>query len=65
VIAPSDSRFRGDQRLFEDGKWVEADEEKLRLEVKQRAARKKHTDDGTQHTFQFFDSYDTSNPFTK
>ena len=34
VIAPSDSRFRGDMRLFEDGKWEEADVEKVRLEVK-------------------------------
>ena len=32
VICPSDSRFRGDQRLFEEGKTVEADAEKVVLE---------------------------------
>jgi len=40
VIAPTDSRFRNDQRLFEEGKIEEADKEKTRLEVKQRASRK-------------------------
>ena len=40
VMAPTDSRLRGDQRLFENGKQVEADDEKLRLETKQRQARK-------------------------
>mgnify|MGYP000217242380 CR=1 FL=1 len=34
AIAPTDSRFRGDQRLFEQGLQAEADEEKTRLEVK-------------------------------
>ena len=36
IMAPTDSRLRGDQRLFEEGKQSEADEEKLRLEIKQR-----------------------------
>ena len=40
VIAPTDSRLRKDQRLFEEGKMDEADKEKTRLEVKQRASRK-------------------------
>lgn len=40
VIAPTDSRFRNDQRLFEEGKMDEADKEKTHLEVKQRASRK-------------------------
>jgi hypothetical protein len=40
TVAPTDSRFRSDQRLFENGLNAEADEEKTRLEVKQRAARK-------------------------
>jgi len=39
-VAPTDSRLRPDQRLMEDGKWDEANEEKLRLEEKQRAARR-------------------------
>jgi len=34
LIAPTDSRFRGDQRFFEDGKNQEADDEKVRLEIK-------------------------------
>lgn len=39
-IAPTDSRLRPDQRLMEDGRWDEANAEKLRLEEKQRAARR-------------------------
>ena len=41
AIAPTDSRLRSDQRLFEEGRQQEADDEKVRLEVKQREARKK------------------------
>ncbi|XP_071480214.1 oxysterol-binding protein 1-like isoform X2 [Diadema antillarum] len=40
-VAPTDSRHRPDQRLMEDGFWDEANQEKLRLEEKQRAKRKK------------------------
>ncbi|XP_045468816.1 oxysterol-binding protein 1 isoform X2 [Harmonia axyridis] len=39
-VAPTDSRLRPDQRLMEMGKWDEANEEKLRLEEKQRAVRR-------------------------
>jgi oxysterol-binding protein 1 len=39
-VAPTDSRLRPDQRLMEEGKWEEANKEKLRLEEKQRAARR-------------------------
>nr|XP_031832165.1 oxysterol-binding protein 1 isoform X1 [Nomia melanderi] len=39
-IAPTDSRFRPDQRLMENGQWDEANAEKLRLEEKQRAVRR-------------------------
>ncbi|XP_011703211.1 PREDICTED: oxysterol-binding protein 1 isoform X2 [Wasmannia auropunctata] len=39
-IAPTDSRLRPDQRLMEDGRWDEANSEKLRLEEKQRAVRR-------------------------
>ena len=39
-LAPTDSRKRPDQRLMEEGKWDEANDEKLRLEEKQRAARR-------------------------
>ncbi|CAK1590392.1 unnamed protein product [Parnassius mnemosyne] len=39
-VAPTDSRRRPDQRLMEEGLWDEANAEKLRLEEKQRAARR-------------------------
>lgn len=39
-LAPTDSRKRPDQRLMEEGKWDDANDEKLRLEEKQRAARR-------------------------
>ncbi|XP_046980953.1 oxysterol-binding protein 1 isoform X1 [Schistocerca americana] len=37
-VAPTDSRYRPDQRLMEEGRWDEANAEKLRLEEKQRHA---------------------------
>jgi hypothetical protein len=40
-VAPTDSRLRPDQRLMEDGEWDAANKEKLRLEEKQRAVRKR------------------------
>lgn len=39
-VAPTDTRHRPDQRLMEEGLWDEANAEKLRLEEKQRAARR-------------------------
>lgn len=39
-MAPTDSRRRPDQRLMEEGLWDEANAEKLRLEEKQRGARR-------------------------
>ena len=45
-LPPCDTRLRGDQRLFEEGQVDEADEEKIRLEVKQRKARKLREDAG-------------------
>jgi len=38
-VAPTDSRLRPDQRLFEEGKTVESDRVKIQLEQKQRNAR--------------------------
>ena len=35
-VAPTDSRLRPDQRMMEETCWDEANEEKLRLEEKQR-----------------------------
>ena len=39
-VAPTDSRRRPDQRLMEEAQWPEANQEKLRLEEKQRQARR-------------------------
>lgn len=39
-VAPTDSRNRPDQRLMENGYFDEANLEKLRIEEKQRTARK-------------------------
>lgn len=39
-VAPTDSRRRPDQRFMEEGRWDEANQEKLRLEEKQRQVRK-------------------------
>eukprot|EP00899_Mesostigma_viride_P007189 jgi/Mesvir1/16471/Mv25057-RA.1 len=39
-IAPTDSRLRPDQRCLEQGRYDQANAEKLRLEQKQREARK-------------------------
>lgn len=40
-VAPTDSRNRPDQRLMENARWDEANAEKVRLEEKQRAVRRK------------------------
>jgi len=39
-LAPTDTRLRPDQRLMEEGKWDDANTEKVRMEEKQRAARR-------------------------
>ncbi|PSN47433.1 Oxysterol-binding protein 1 [Blattella germanica] len=39
-VAPTDTRNRPDQRLMENGLWDQANVEKVRLEEKQRAARR-------------------------
>ena len=41
TVAPTDTRRRPDQRLMENGRWDEANNEKLRLEEKQRQTRKR------------------------
>ena len=40
-VAPTDSRYRPDQRLMEQAKWDDANNVKIQLEDKQRAARRK------------------------
>lgn len=42
-VAPTDSRFRSDQRLMEEGDWEAANKRKTELEEKQRQARKQRT----------------------
>ena len=44
VVAPTDSRFRRDQRLFEEGEVDEAEAEKLEIEKQQRRVRKQVED---------------------
>ena len=39
-VCPTDSRLRPDQRLMEEGRWDEANTEKVRLEEKQRGVRR-------------------------
>jgi len=39
-VSPTDSRLRPDQRMMEEGRWDEANTEKVRLEEKQRAVRR-------------------------
>jgi hypothetical protein len=43
-IAPTDSRFRGDLRLYEEGHIELADAEKIKIEINQRKTRKKVED---------------------
>ena len=65
VIAPTDSRFRNDQRLFEEGKIDDADKEKSRLEVKQRATRKEKEEKKEEvENPLFFRKVETKNMFT-
>eukprot|EP00127_Corallochytrium_limacisporum_P000172 Clim_evm33s6 gene=Clim_evmTU33s6 len=45
-VAPTDSRLRPDQRLMEEGELDRADQEKHRLEEKQRASRRKREETG-------------------
>ena len=48
--APTDSRLRPDQRLMEQGEWDSANTEKVRLEEKQRAVRRKRETEAEQAT---------------
>ncbi len=53
-LAPTDSRLRPDQRALENGDFALATSEKLRLEEKQRAARKKMEAEKTHHKPKYF-----------
>jgi len=65
LIAPTDSRFRRDQRLFEEGKVERADHEKLRLEEKQRGARKDLQEANQEYQLLFFRSDTIRNPISE
>ena len=53
-IAPTDSRLRPDQRLMEEGKWDEANQEKIVLEDKQRTRRRQMETEGREHKSSWF-----------
>mmetsp|Transcript_29776 Transcript_29776/g.29509 ORF Transcript_29776/g.29509 Transcript_29776/m.29509 type:complete len:98 (-) Transcript_29776:83-376(-) len=48
-IAITDSRYRPDQRALENGDLKVAAEEKVRLEEKQREARRKREEEGIEY----------------
>ncbi|XP_008298720.1 oxysterol-binding protein-related protein 6-like [Stegastes partitus] len=54
VLPPTDTRFRPDQRLLEDGKLAEADKRKDEVEEKQRERRKEMAKRGEEHIPRFF-----------
>ncbi|XP_041812364.1 oxysterol-binding protein-related protein 7-like isoform X2 [Chelmon rostratus] len=54
VLPPTDTRFRPDQRLLEEGKVAEADKKKDEVEEKQRERRKEMAKMGQEHIPRFF-----------
>uniref|UniRef100_A0A8D3AZ84 Oxysterol-binding protein n=1 Tax=Scophthalmus maximus TaxID=52904 RepID=A0A8D3AZ84_SCOMX len=54
VLPPTDTRFRPDQRLLEEGKVAEADKKKDEVEEKQRERRKEMAKRGEEHIPRFF-----------
>ncbi|XP_029997383.1 oxysterol-binding protein-related protein 6-like isoform X1 [Sphaeramia orbicularis] len=54
VLPPTDTRFRPDQRLLEEGKVAEADLKKDEVEEKQRERRKEMAKRGEEHVPRFF-----------
>ncbi|KAK2893248.1 oxysterol-binding protein-related protein 7-like isoform X1 [Channa argus] len=54
VLPPTDTRFRPDQRLLEEGKVAEADKKKDEVEEKQRDRRKEMAKRGEEHVPRFF-----------
>ncbi|XP_048101644.1 oxysterol-binding protein-related protein 7-like isoform X1 [Alosa alosa] len=54
VLPPTDSRFRPDQRLLEEGKLSDADKKKDEVENKQRERRKELAKKGEEHIPRFF-----------
>ncbi|XP_066530828.1 oxysterol-binding protein-related protein 7-like [Hoplias malabaricus] len=54
LLPPTDTRFRPDQRLLEEGKVAEADKRKDKVEEKQRETRKELAKRGEEHIPRFF-----------
>nr|XP_057904923.1 oxysterol-binding protein-related protein 7-like isoform X2 [Doryrhamphus excisus] len=54
LLPPTDTRFRPDQRLLEEGKVAEADKKKDEVEEKQRERRKEMAKQGQEHVPRFF-----------
>ncbi|XP_070703537.1 oxysterol-binding protein-related protein 7-like [Pempheris klunzingeri] len=54
VLPPTDTRFRPDQRLLEEGKVAESDKKKDEVEEKQRERRKQMAKTGEEHIPRFF-----------
>ncbi|XP_072224392.1 oxysterol-binding protein-related protein 7-like [Leuresthes tenuis] len=54
ILPPTDTRFRPDQRLLEEGKVAEADKTKDAVEEKQRERRKEMAKRGEEHIPRFF-----------
>uniref|UniRef100_A0A0A9W540 Oxysterol-binding protein-related protein 6 n=2 Tax=Lygus hesperus TaxID=30085 RepID=A0A0A9W540_LYGHE len=53
-LPPTDTRFRPDQRLLEEGKLEEAEKIKMQLEQAQRERRKKNETEGHPHDARWF-----------
>ncbi len=51
---PTDTRFRPDQRMLEEGKMHEAETEKIRLEQTQRERRKKREEENVLYSPRWF-----------
>lgn len=54
-VAPTDTRFRPDQRAMEEGRYDEAADEKRRVEDKQRAARREREQEGIEYKPRYFE----------
>jgi hypothetical protein len=61
-LPPTDSRFRTDQKMLENGQLKQANLEKQRLEEKQRRHRKRMKRDAVIYEPRFFTKYDNPDP---
>ncbi|KAF5097714.1 hypothetical protein D0Z00_002315 [Geotrichum galactomycetum] len=54
-VAPTDTRYRPDQRAMEEGRYDDAADEKRRVEDKQRAARREREQEGIEYEPRYFE----------